>query len=136
LVSRSSQLILPGGDNVRPQEFVDLLRPHAQAVERRTGIPWQVIVAQAALETGWLKHPIVDADTGEPSYNLFGIKAHGREYVNAWTHEYIRGERVRVKDKFRKYASYEESLADYANFLLSNPRYRIALQHSDPVKFA
>ncbi|HWU84926.1 MAG TPA: flagellar assembly peptidoglycan hydrolase FlgJ, partial [Rhodocyclaceae bacterium] len=109
-------------------DFVTRMRPHAQAVERQTGIPAHFMVAQAALETGWGRAEPRFAD-GRNSFNLFGIKA-GRNWrgasVEATTVEYVNGQAQRQTERFRAYGSYAEAFADYARLLTDNPRYSAA----------
>lgn len=121
-----------------PQEFAKLLRPHAERVHARTGIPVEIMIAQAALETGWLKYPTRDKLSGRDSRNLFNIKGKGPAgSVTILTTEYVRGERQKVEAAFRAYNSYEESFDDYARLLTSNPRYAPAMAvRSDPAAFA
>lgn len=121
-----------------PREFVKLLRPHAERVNQRTGIPLEVMIAQAALETGWLKYPTKDRHTGRDSKNLFNIKGQGPAgSVTILTTEYLRGERQKVEAKFRAYNSYEESFEDYAKLLSQNTRYAPAMAVRDnPIEFA
>ena len=105
--------------------FMDKLTAPAQAASRRTGVPAELILAQAALETGWGRHEIAKADGGN-SHNLFGIKA-GSSWrgptTDVTTHEYINGKRTRIVDSFRVYGSFEEAFTDYANLIGNNPRY-------------
>ncbi|AMD00950.1 flagellar assembly peptidoglycan hydrolase FlgJ [Halomonas chromatireducens] len=105
--------------------FMDKLTAPAQAASRRTGVPAELILAQAALETGWGRHEIARADGGN-SHNLFGIKA-GSSWrgptTDVTTHEYINGKRTRIVDSFRVYGSFEEAFTDYANLIGNNPRY-------------
>ncbi|MCE9665014.1 flagellar assembly peptidoglycan hydrolase FlgJ [Halomonas sp. M5N1S17] len=107
------------------QRFMDKLSAPAQAASRRTGVPAELILAQAALETGWGRHEIAKADGGN-SHNLFGIKA-GSSWrgptTDVTTHEYINGKRTRIVDSFRVYGSFEEAFTDYANLIGNNPRY-------------
>ncbi|MCE8002377.1 flagellar assembly peptidoglycan hydrolase FlgJ [Billgrantia ethanolica] len=107
------------------QRFMERLSAPAQAASRKTGVPAELILAQAALETGWGRHEIATAD-GRNSYNLFGIKAgsswQGRT-TDIVTHEYINGQRTRVVDTFRVYNSFEEAFTDYARLIGNNPRY-------------
>ncbi|AXQ30399.1 flagellar assembly peptidoglycan hydrolase FlgJ [Solimonas sp. K1W22B-7] len=114
-----------------PQEFIDAVLPHAEKAAKELGIPARVLVAQAALETGWGKHQIRHAD-GKASFNLFGIKADKSwdgDKVRTMTHEYEGGRMQRQDAKFRAYGSIAESFDDYARFLKSNPRYEQALRH-------
>jgi flagellar protein FlgJ len=63
---------LPAGAG--PRAFVEKVWPQAVEASRATGIPARFLVAQAALETGWGKYELKNAD-GSPSHNLFNIKA-------------------------------------------------------------
>ncbi|MFQ3788120.1 flagellar assembly peptidoglycan hydrolase FlgJ [Halomonas sp. A29] len=107
------------------QRFMERLSAPAQAASRKTGVPAELILAQAALETGWGRHEIATAN-GSNSYNLFGIKAgsswQGRT-TDIVTHEYINGRRTQVVDTFRVYGSFEEAFTDYARLIGNNPRY-------------
>ena len=107
------------------QRFLERLTTPAQAASRKTGVPAELILAQAALETGWGRHEIATA-TGGNSHNLFGIKA-GSSWngptTDIVTHEYINGQRTRVVDSFRVYGSFEEAFTDYARLIGNNPRY-------------
>jgi len=58
--------------NVRA--FVEKMRPHAEAAARVVGVPADLLLAQAGLETGWGRSQPKAADGGA-SHNLFGIKA-------------------------------------------------------------
>lgn len=110
-----------------------LLRP-AQAAAQQSGLHPHLILAQAALESGWGKREIPAAD-GRPSHNLFGIKATGDwqgKTTEITTTEYINGVKLKVKAAFRVYDSYEHALADYAKLLTRNPRYRGVVQSGSP----
>ncbi|HHI94392.1 MAG TPA: flagellar assembly peptidoglycan hydrolase FlgJ [Gammaproteobacteria bacterium] len=112
-----------------PQEFVQQLWPHAKAASEKLGVAPEVILAQAALETGWGKK-INQHASGESSYNLFNIKADGRwqgESVSVATLEFRQGVAMRETARFRAYASYEESFADFVSFIKNSPRYQPAL---------
>ena len=107
------------------QVFMNKLAEPAQAASRSTGVPADLILAQAALETGWGRHEIAAADGGN-SHNLFGIKAGSRwqgPTTEVATHEYLDGQRTRVTDSFRVYDSFEEAFTDYARLIGDNPRY-------------
>ncbi len=110
-----------------------LLRP-AQAAAQQSGLHPHLILAQAALESGWGKREIPAAD-GRPSHNLFGIKATSDwrgKTTEITTTEYINGVKQKVKAAFRVYDSYEHALADYAKLLTNNPRYRGVVQSGSP----
>ncbi len=121
-----------------PAEFVAAVRPHAEAAAAELGVPARVLIAQAALETGWGRKAIRH-DHGGSSFNLFGIKADRRWQgpdIERMTTEYQNGAAVREAASFRAYGSVGESFADYVNFLKSNPRYTDALRHGgDPRRF-
>ncbi len=112
-----------------PREFVDQMRPEAQRAAALLGVSPDVLISQAALETGWGKAIIQDPN-GKSSHNLFGIKADARwqgERVAVPTIEYKNGVASKEVHMFRAYDSYAESFDDYANFIQSNPRYENAL---------
>jgi len=119
-----------------PQDFVNSLTSAAKYVEKEIGIPYKVVIAQAALETGWGKKIIVN-DSGNSSFNLFNIKADARwqgEKVDKNTLEFEQGTMVHKKEPFRLYQSFTESVNDYVNFLSSNDRYEKALNNPGNVE--
>ncbi|WP_192036496.1 flagellar assembly peptidoglycan hydrolase FlgJ [Halomonas sp. YLGW01] len=107
------------------QAFRERLAEPARRASRETGVPAELILSQAALETGWGRRGIPDGRGGD-SHNLFGIKA-GRhwegETVEIVTHEYIDGRRQAITDRFRVYPSPEAAFTDYARMIGDNPRY-------------
>ncbi len=119
-------------------EFVSELWPHAQRAAQRLGVDPRVLVAQAALESGWGQH-VMQHGNGRSSNNLFGIKADARwdgEQVRAKTMEFRNGALQREQAAFRAYASPAESMADYADFISGNPRYQDAIGTADPQRYA
>lgn len=120
------------------QDFVDRMRPHAERASRTTGIPAHLIMGQAALESGWGKREIRNAD-GSNSHNLFGIKA-DRDWkgkvAEVVTTEYHNGVAAKQVERFRAYASYTEAFTDYARFLKDDPRYAGVLRQHDAKAFA
>jgi flagellar protein FlgJ len=127
-----------GETSKSPNKFIDKLWPHAVKAANDLGVSPHVLVAQAALETGWGKHELSDA-TGN-SHNLFNIKA-GKNWtgatVSASTTEYVNGKAVQQTASFKAYGSYDEAFADYAHMIKTNPRYAQALaQGSDAEAFA
>ncbi|MCC6301904.1 MAG: flagellar assembly peptidoglycan hydrolase FlgJ [Gammaproteobacteria bacterium] len=112
-----------------PEDFVRVLAPHAEDAARELGVSPRVLLAQAALETGWGRSVMRTPDGGS-SHNLFGIKADARwsgDRVVSETLEYEGGVAVKRRETFRAYASYADSFADYAAFLRDSPRYGAAL---------
>ena len=123
--------------NVRA--FVEKMRPHAEAAAKVVGVPADLLLAQAGLETGWGRSQPKAADGGA-SHNLFGIKA-GRSWDGkvavASTTEYVAGAFVRTVEKFRAYGSYTEAFQDFGRLITGNARYaKAAARTDDPVAYA
>jgi len=121
------------------EQFVGKLMPVAEKVAKESGIDPKLMIAQAALETGWGRH-MIEGDGNEPSYNLFGIKADSRwsgDAVTITTTEFRGGVPMKERADFRAYDDYEASFRDYVDFLQSNPRYKDVLSSADqPEVFA
>ena len=121
-----------------PAEFVTTLLPLAETAARSLGVDPRVLVAQAALETGWGRSVIRDS-AGNSSHNLFNIKANSRwqgETVGVQTLEYRDGLPQLEYAQFRAYASLEEGMADYVQLIRNNPRYQQAREQAgDPVAY-
>jgi flagellum-specific peptidoglycan hydrolase FlgJ len=81
-----------------------------------------VVMAQAALESGWGKSIIGN--------NLFGIKANGEtspfwkgnRFISS-TKEFFNGNYENQNSEFRSYASTSSSILDHSYFLYKNKRY-------------
>jgi len=130
-----SRSVLP---QAHVEQFVSRMLPAAQQASQATGVPAQLIMAQAALESGWGKREI-RAEDGKTSFNVFGIKADKSwkgPVVETTTTEYVNGAAQKTQARFRAYGSYEESFTDYAKFLTSNPRYANVLATADPAEAA
>ncbi|UCZ74713.1 flagellar assembly peptidoglycan hydrolase FlgJ [Dickeya zeae] len=119
LPEKSSPLPMSSAD------FISRLSTPAMLVSQQSGIPHHLIMAQAALESGWGQHEIPTTD-GRRSHNIFGIKA-GSNWdgpaTEITTTEYEQGVAKKVTAAFRVYGSYLEALNDYAKLLTQNPRY-------------
>lgn len=112
----------------RKQQFLNTMKPHADAAAAATGVPARFILAHAALESGWGQREIRD-DQGTASHNLFGIKAGGKwdgAAVQTTTTEYRQGMPMKLVQSFRAYDDYSAGFTDYANLLKS--RYGAAAQ--------
>lgn len=106
------------------QAFVESLLPHAKKAAEKLGVAPELIVAHAALETGWGQR-LLKGQQGDQSFNLFGVKAGSRwsgNVAEARTTEYEAGIPQKRVEKFRAYNSYEQAFDDYAN-LLSRDRF-------------
>ena len=120
------------------EQFVTRMLPAAQRASQASGVPAQLIMAQAALESGWGRREI-RAEDGSPSYNLFGIKADKSwkgPVAETTTTEYVNGVAQKTRASFRAYGSYDEAFSDYAKFLVTNPRYANVLANRDPAEAA
>ena len=120
-------------------DFVNRIWSHAVDAARSIGVRPQFMVGQAALESGWGKHEIRNAD-GSGTHNLFGVKA-GRGWngpsVEKVTTEYVNGVAHKTTARFRVYASYGEAFKDYAKLIGGNPRYAgVMAQAQDAQGFA
>jgi peptidoglycan hydrolase FlgJ len=102
--------------------FTQKLMPLLEKAGQQLGVSPKILLAQAAIETGWGRSVVGN--------NLFGIKA-GSSWsgakVEAPTHEYQDGELVGIVDAFRSYPNAEASVADFVSLVANSPRYRAAL---------
>lgn len=135
------------------KDFTAAYFDFAKECESKTGISALLILAQAALESGWGRYA--------PGNMFFGIKdtdgINGNEQLVTTTEYSRRADlkfpqvisvtptvmngvkmfKYKVKDYFRKYDTPADSFTDHANFFLTNKRYNKALLvKSDPYKFA
>jgi flagellar protein FlgJ len=121
------------------RSFQEKLAAHADEAAAATGVPAKFMLGQAALESGWGKREIRNAD-GTSSHNLFGMKAGPNwtgKTTTAVTTEYVNGTPVTRREKFRAYDSYADSFKDYASVIANNPRYeKVMASGGDAAKFA
>ena len=118
-------------------EFVQTLEPLARDAAAELGVEPGILLAQSALETGWGQH-VPSRSDGQPSFNLFGIKADSRwngDHVSVGTLEFRDGVAQREQARFRAYADPSESFSDYVEFIRNNPRYHRALQAGDDAQY-
>ncbi len=136
-----------------PAEFKRLIVETAQDLCGRAGFPWQLCAAQACHESAYGRSVPVDCNTRLYSYNIFGIKGRGPAgSILCLTTEYYRPEmaarlcaqgkaimtnetrkglvKVRLKDHFRAYNSFFDSLSGYLA-LMRIPRYKPVWAHQD-----
>ncbi|MBQ0720114.1 MAG: flagellar assembly peptidoglycan hydrolase FlgJ [Gammaproteobacteria bacterium] len=121
-----------------PQAFAAELRPFAQRAAAELGVSENLLIAQAALETGW-GQKVIPRNDGGSSFNLFGIKANATwqgDKASTSTLEYRDGIAQRERAEFRAYDSLEKSFDDYVAFLREQPRYSDALKAADDSGFA
>ncbi|MCO7226153.1 flagellar assembly peptidoglycan hydrolase FlgJ [Pleionea sp. CnH1-48] len=117
-------------------DFISQMKPFAIEAAKKLGLPPGVLVAQAALETGWGKFISQDQE-GRSSFNLFGIKSDSRwqgDEVSVSTLEFEQGIPKRKMQNFRSYFNFEQSFNDYVEFIQNNSRYHEALKNTDSPK--
>ncbi|WP_085298674.1 flagellar assembly peptidoglycan hydrolase FlgJ [Cognaticolwellia mytili] len=120
----------------QPKDFVSALSADAKRVQDKINVPFEVVIAQAALETGW-GQKIIKTDSGESSNNLFNIKADRRwagEKTHKETLEFENGAMVKKREPFRVYDSIGESVNDYLDLLTKSERYQGALEKAENVE--
>jgi flagellar protein FlgJ len=111
------------------QDFVEALAPLARKAAEKLGVDHRVLLAQAALETGWGQSILGDS-AGRSSFNLFNIKAGSfwsGNSVGVNTLEFRDGIPRPERSRFRAYGSFQDSFNDYADMLRGNGRYGDAL---------
>lgn len=126
------------GDNQQIDEFVKSIWPYARQAASALGLDPKILMAQAALETGWGQFITKDSQ-GASSNNLFNIKSSTKSGTNAIevkTTEYIADTPIKTTASFKKYASAASSFADYVSLIKENGRYGQALAHAnDPQRY-
>lgn len=118
--------------------FVKSIWPYARQAADLLGLDPKVLMAQAALETGWGQFVAKDTNGGS-SNNLFNIKSTAEaetEAVEIKTTEYIADTPIKVNASFKKYPSIEHSFNDYVALIKGNGRYETALANTaDPGRY-
>ncbi|EJC7006211.1 flagellar assembly peptidoglycan hydrolase FlgJ [Vibrio parahaemolyticus] len=112
-----------------PESFVNSMKPYAEKAAKALGVEPSLLLAQAALETGWGQKVVQNARGS--SNNLFNIKADRGwqgDKVTTQTLEFHDNTPVKETAAFRSYSNYQDSFNDYVRFLNDNPRYETALQ--------
>jgi flagellar protein FlgJ len=115
-----------------PETFIKSLWPLAVNAAKEIGVSPQVLIAQAALETGWGQH-IARDEHGNSSHNVFNIKAgaswQGATITRATT-EFKNGAALKEYAAFRVYDSFNGAFEDYVSLVKHNPRYQQALENA------
>jgi len=91
-----------------------------------------ILIAQSALETGW-GAKVLNTEKGEPSYNVFNIKASGNwdgAKLATDTLEFLGGQFRSVSATFRSYDSVSDGFKGFVDFIQSGDRYQDALDVS------
>lgn len=96
-----------------PDEYLAWIIPAAKSSCEFYGLPWQVVVAQGAIESQWGKYGI-----GNGGFNLFGRKWGGwGNYTEEETEEVYDGERQTITAKFQSYDSLEQAINDWCELM-------------------
>jgi flagellar protein FlgJ len=115
--------VQPSGDVA---DFIRQVGPLMRDAAQQLGVSPRILLAQAAIETGWGRSVVGN--------NLFGIKA-GPSWtgatVSAATHEYENGQLVAIRDNFRAYPDYRASVQDFVALVKNSRRYQAALGSGD-----
>jgi len=119
------------GEGATPEIlFVRQIWSYAQQAAQKLDVPAEVLVAQAALETGWGRY-LPKQETGESSFNYFGIKAGANwsgQVTQVGTAEVENGQARTVTAGFRVYPNLRASFDDYVALMKTSTRYRQVLQ--------
>ncbi|MGX7091243.1 LysM peptidoglycan-binding domain-containing protein [Hutsoniella sourekii] len=99
-------------------KFLSMVTDYARDIASENDLYASVMIAQAALESGWGNSRLAQA----PNYNLFGIKGNyqGQSVLMPTLEDDGSGNYYQIKDGFRRYNNYGESLRDYASVLTGN----------------
>jgi flagellum-specific peptidoglycan hydrolase FlgJ len=119
---------------VKPQDFIALIGPAAQASRLQTGIPASFVVAQAALESGW-----GESGLAKRAKNLFGIKADrswAGQRITLNTREFLNQQWAVIPADWRAYPDWQACLVDHGQFLRSNKRYAVCFSCTTGKAFA
>ena len=114
-------------------EFVTAMWPYLKQAGVNIGLDPKILLAQAALETGWGQSILKDVQ-GNSSYNVFNIKStteHLKPSVDAQTTEYINHKAVKLTAAFKSYQSIGESVQDYLSLIQGSPRYQEAVSQAN-----
>ncbi|MFR7765414.1 MAG: glucosaminidase domain-containing protein, partial [Anaerococcus obesiensis] len=98
------------------KEFLEMLASHSSLAKEYNIFP-EVMMGQAILESGW-----GESGLAKYSKNIFGVKVpnsqkgKGKGHVYL-TNEEINGKNIKIKDEFRKFDTYEQSIRQYLSLL-------------------
>lgn len=106
----------------RKKKWLDEFSATAKDICAKNGVPYQMCVTQAALESGW--------GAAAPHYNHFGIKGAGTAgSVLLQGKEYIGGKYVPMTMKFAAYNSLADAIQGYCDAVKANPKFKYANEH-------
>ena len=111
------------------KSFLNSITIYAADVFKKYGISPIIFLSQASLESNWGASGL--ARQGK---NLFGIKVSaawekaGKPVWVGETEELIDGKFVKIKDRFKQYASWDESIIDWAELI--SQKYKTAYSYA------
>ncbi|HWV13791.1 MAG TPA: flagellar assembly peptidoglycan hydrolase FlgJ [Cellvibrio sp.] len=131
LISRSAiKPVADKSENAQsPEDFIASLMPFAEKAAAELNVNTDIILAQAALETGWGKHILQDSQ-GNSSFNIFNIKKSSSwdgKTIGINALEFKQGVALMERSEFRQYEGYSNSFSDYVDLLKNSPRYQRVL---------
>ena len=107
------------------QSFLASVFPAALESGRLHGLPPSIILAQAALESGWGRSRLATSH-----HNLFGIKANAAQAGVEYPTLEASADGVRIiQQRFRSYASSDASITEHGALLSRDDRYADARAH-------
>lgn len=110
--------------------FFNKLKPYVYTDAKQTKILASLTAAQAYIESAKGNSGLT-----QKANNLFGIKGtYNGQSVTMMTTEYYNGTKVRVPAAFRKYPSWQESIADHSGLFNRLARYKNLRGETDYVK--
>ncbi len=108
--------------------FISKIVPKAIDANTKYNIKSSLTISQAIIESGWGKSGLT-----KRANNLFGMKWYkdcGYDFEYGLTKEFINGQWISIKAKFRKYKNWDDSIDDHTKLLLK-PRYKPVRECSD-----
>jgi len=121
------RMAVPDWPNDHRRSFLTSIAQPALESAREHQIPPSIILAQAALESGWGRSALA-----RKHHNLFGVKGTASHPTTAYpTLEFgPKGVHI-VRATFRTFASPKESIEHHGRLLASDARYRTSMAHSE-----
>ena len=112
--------------------FVNLIKQDCIDIGKNIGVPYQFLIAQLVLETGWGRSKLFTQYN-----NIGGIKAvAGQNSVLLDTFEYIRGVKKFVKRNFAVYETKRQGIEAYEKVLQNRYFAKYLNKTNDPLEYA
>ncbi|MDR2465124.1 MAG: glycoside hydrolase family 73 protein, partial [Streptococcaceae bacterium] len=102
-------------EEVKREDFIKKIAPHAQLLGHSYGIFPSIILAQASLESDFGQSVL-----GKKYNNLFGVKGYGtQEKVKLETKEFVNGKWTTVHADFRVYPNWNASIDQHMQLFIN-----------------